>query len=139
MTGWWTVVTHPSFTLDNYREALTGGSTNSLAQFFINSIVITVPAVMLPILLASLAAYAFAWMHFPGRDTLFVADGSRVYRLLDDDSLAIVDIGSGENQEIGWLDVDHDVLWAFGAGVMSRTADGVNWTAVDVDFPLPWK
>jgi alpha-glucoside transport system permease protein len=72
-SGWWTAVTNPSFTLDNYREALTGGTTNSLAQFFINSIVITVPAVLLPILLASLAAYAFAWMHFPGRDTLFVA------------------------------------------------------------------
>jgi alpha-glucoside transport system permease protein len=72
-SGWWTVFTHPSFTLDNYREALTGGSTNSLGQFFINSVVITVPAVLLPILLASLAAYAFAWMHFPGRDWLFVA------------------------------------------------------------------
>jgi len=78
---------------------------------------------------------SLAWF----RDTLFVADGSRVYRLLDDDSLATVDIGSGENQEIGWLDVDRDVLWAFGAGVMSRTKDGVNWIAVDVDFPLPWK
>jgi alpha-glucoside transport system permease protein len=72
-SGWWTVFTNPSFTLDNYREALTGGSTNSLGQFFINSVVITVPAVLLPILLASLAAYAFAWMHFPGRDWLFVA------------------------------------------------------------------
>jgi alpha-glucoside transport system permease protein len=72
-SGWWTIFTNPSFTLDNYREALSGGSTNSLGQFFINSVVITVPAVLLPILLASLAAYAFAWMHFPGRDWLFVA------------------------------------------------------------------
>ncbi len=72
-SGWWTVFTNPSFTLDNYREALTGGSTNSLGQYFVNSVVITVPAVLLPILLASLAAYAFAWMRFPGRDWLFVA------------------------------------------------------------------
>lgn len=72
-SGWWTVLSNPSFTLDNYREALTGGSTNSLGQYFVNSVVITVPAVLLPILLASLAAYAFAWMRFPGRDWLFVA------------------------------------------------------------------
>ncbi|HET8614411.1 MAG TPA: carbohydrate ABC transporter permease [Actinomycetales bacterium] len=72
-SGWWTAFTNPSFTLDNYRQALTGGSTNSLGQFFVNSVVITVPAVLLPILLASLAAYAFAWMRFPGRDWLFVA------------------------------------------------------------------
>lgn len=44
-----------------------------LSQYFINTIVITVPAVLLPIFLASLAAYAFAWMPFPGRDAIFVA------------------------------------------------------------------
>lgn len=70
-TGWWTWFTNPEFTLDNYRETLFGGSTN-LATYFINSVVITVPAVIIPIALASLAAYAFAWMQFPGRDTLFV-------------------------------------------------------------------
>ena len=34
---------------------------------------ITIPAVIIPISLATLAAYAFAWMKFPGRDFLFVA------------------------------------------------------------------
>ena len=71
-SGWWEIVADPSFTLDNYREALTGGSAE-LATFFVNSIVITLPAVIIPITLATLAAYAFAWMKFPGRDTLFVA------------------------------------------------------------------
>ena len=61
------------FTLENYRQALEPGSSASLSQYFINTIVITVPAVLLPIFLASLAAYAFAWMPFPGRDALFVA------------------------------------------------------------------
>ncbi len=70
-TGWWTWFTNPEFTLENYRETLYGGST-SLATYFVNSLVITVPAVLIPIALASLAAYAFAWMRFPGRDTLFV-------------------------------------------------------------------
>lgn len=73
-SGWWTALTDPSgFTLENYRQALSPGSSASLSQYFVNTIVITVPAVLLPIFLASLAAYAFAWMPFPGRNALFVA------------------------------------------------------------------
>ena len=72
--GWWNAFANPgAFTLENYRQALEPGSSASFTQYFINTIVITVPAVMLPIFLASLAAYAFAWMPFPGRDALFVA------------------------------------------------------------------
>ena len=73
-SGWWTSFSDPSaYTLENYREALAPGTTASLSQYFINTIVITIPAVLLPLFLASLAAYAFAWMPFPGRDALFVA------------------------------------------------------------------
>ena len=71
-SGWWTVLANPSFTLDNYTEALTGSRT-ALASFFINSVVITLPAVVIPITLALLAAYAFAWIPFRGRNLLFVA------------------------------------------------------------------
>jgi alpha-glucoside transport system permease protein len=71
-SGWWTFVTDPSVTLDNYKSVLTGSDTQ-LATFFVNSIVITVPSVLIPITLASMAAYAFAWMKFPGRNVLFVA------------------------------------------------------------------
>ncbi len=73
-SGWWTAWRDPgAFTLENYRQALAPGSSAALGQYFINTIVITIPAVLLPIFLASLAAYAFAWMPFPGRDALFVA------------------------------------------------------------------
>ena len=71
-TGWWTVFTDPSFTLDNYDEVLFGGTTE-LSNYFVNSIIITIPAVIIPIVLASIAAYAFAWTSFKGRDFLFVA------------------------------------------------------------------
>jgi alpha-glucoside transport system permease protein len=72
--GWWNFFSDPSVTLQNYRDVLSGGSTGEgLAINLINSIVITVPAVLIPISLATLAAYAFAWMDFKGRDTLFVA------------------------------------------------------------------
>lgn len=71
-TGWWTAWRDPSFTLENYHEALFGSST-SLGTFFVNSIVITIPSVVIPISIALLAAYAFAWIDFRGRDLLFVA------------------------------------------------------------------
>ena len=72
--GWWNFFTDPSLTLQNYRDVLAGGSSGeSLTDNLINTIVITVPAVLIPISLATLAAYAFAWIDFKGRDTLFVA------------------------------------------------------------------
>jgi alpha-glucoside transport system permease protein len=70
--GWWNIFTHPQFTTDNYHSVLKGTDVN-LATYFVNTIVITIPSVLIPISLAVLAAYAFAWMKFPGRDFLFVA------------------------------------------------------------------
>ena len=70
--GWWNHLFGP-FTIDNYRTILDTSNSQSLAPFILNSLVITVPSVLLPIFLATLAAYAFAWMRFPGRDWLFVA------------------------------------------------------------------
>jgi alpha-glucoside transport system permease protein len=72
--GWWNFFANPSFTLQNYKDVLSGGVTGQgLGINLINSIVITLPAVLIPISLATLAAYAFAWMDFKFRDTLFVA------------------------------------------------------------------
>jgi alpha-glucoside transport system permease protein len=71
-SGWWTALSDPQFTLDNYNQVLYGGGTN-FATLFVNSLVITLPAVVIPITLALLAAYAFAWIKFRGRNILFVA------------------------------------------------------------------
>jgi alpha-glucoside transport system permease protein len=70
-SGWWTGLTGP-WTTENYSSVLKGTDVD-LATYFINTIVITIPSVLIPISLAVLAAYAFAWMKFPGRDFLFVA------------------------------------------------------------------
>ncbi|MCG2797587.1 MAG: carbohydrate ABC transporter permease [Cellulomonas sp.] len=72
-SGWWTFFTNPNLSLENYQQVLGGTGSDNLAPYFINSIVITVPAVLAPILIASLAAYAFAWMDFRGKNFLFVA------------------------------------------------------------------
>jgi alpha-glucoside transport system permease protein len=69
--GWWNIFGHPAFTLDNYRDALSSNS-GGLGTNFINSLIITVPGVIIPIALASLAAYVFAWVDFKGRNLLFV-------------------------------------------------------------------
>jgi alpha-glucoside transport system permease protein len=73
-TGWWNAVTDPSFTIDSYRRALTESTGGSLSMwdYFLNSVSIVVPATVIPIGIAALAAYAFAWMNFPGRHWLFV-------------------------------------------------------------------
>jgi alpha-glucoside transport system permease protein len=71
-TGWWTFVTDPNLTLENYADVLFGGS-QPLINYFVNSILIVIPSVVIPIVLATLAAYAFAWTRFPLRETLFVA------------------------------------------------------------------
>ena len=71
-TGWWTIWQDPSFTLENYHDVLFGSSTQ-LSTYFRNSLVITLPAVVIPISLALLAAYAFAWIDFKGKHILFVA------------------------------------------------------------------
>jgi alpha-glucoside transport system permease protein len=74
-TGWWTMFTDPSFTLENYETALSSGSSSNgnMWTHFLNSLAITIPATVIPIAIAAFAAYAFAWMRFRGRDWLFVA------------------------------------------------------------------
>lgn len=70
-TGWWTALQgQAEFTLDLYRQAL---STSGMERSFYNSLFITIPATVIPIMIAAVAAYAFAWMDFPLRDILFVA------------------------------------------------------------------
>jgi alpha-glucoside transport system permease protein len=72
-TGWWTFFSDPQVTLDNYRDVLSTEGANSLGQTFVNSFVIVIPSVIIPITIALLAAYAFAWIPFKGRNVLFVA------------------------------------------------------------------
>jgi len=71
-TGWWTFFSNPQLTLENYQAALSTETQSGLGSYFINSFVITIPSVIIPICLAALAAYAFAWIDFRGRDFLFV-------------------------------------------------------------------
>jgi alpha-glucoside transport system permease protein len=69
-TGWWTAFAHPGqFTLENYRLVLTG---KGIGSGFINSLIITIPATLLPILIGAMAAYPLSFYKFPGRKTMLI-------------------------------------------------------------------
>ncbi|SDO84664.1 alpha-glucoside transport system permease protein [Klenkia soli] len=72
-SGWWTVFTSPSsltrLTLENFGQAFTQAD---LGEAFANSLAISIPATIIPILVAAFAAYAFSFMQFWGRDVLLV-------------------------------------------------------------------
>ncbi len=68
-TGWWTGLVPPwSFTIQNYANVI---QAQGMGQAFINSLIISIPGTIFPILLGAFAAYAFAWLKFPGRDWIF--------------------------------------------------------------------
>ncbi len=71
-SGWWTVFAHPfdftQYTLANYSRVLTA---EDMFEAFVNSLIVTIPATVIPITLAAFAAYAFAWTRFRGRSFLF--------------------------------------------------------------------
>lgn len=73
-SGWWSVVGDPQLTVHNYQQVLRAGSGGAdLFQGFLASVAIAVPATLAPLGLAAVAAYAFAWARFAGRDGLFLA------------------------------------------------------------------
>jgi alpha-glucoside transport system permease protein len=68
--GWWTVFSEPSVaTFENYDELL---RNDDITSALLTTILVAVGGTVIPILVGALAAYAFAWLEFPGRDWLFL-------------------------------------------------------------------
>ena len=71
-SGWWTILFNPGnagWTTENYRRVFEG---TDLGSGFINSLVVAIPATVIPIMFAAFAAYAFTFMDFRGKDVLFI-------------------------------------------------------------------
>jgi alpha-glucoside transport system permease protein len=68
-TGWWKAFTELDFTLKNYDLVL---NANKMSSSFVNSALIAFPSTFLPLFIGALAAYAFSWIRFPFRDTIFL-------------------------------------------------------------------
>ncbi|MCF8531324.1 MAG: carbohydrate ABC transporter permease [Candidatus Nanopelagicales bacterium] len=73
-SGWWTVFTNPVITSSNYAEVLTGGSSlpDGITPFLFNTIAVAIPATVIPIVIACMAAYALVWIPFRGTTAIFV-------------------------------------------------------------------
>jgi alpha-glucoside transport system permease protein len=70
-TGWWTALLEPrQLTLENYTALL---ANETIVRSLWNTVLITVPSTVLVVMIGAIAAYALAWLDFPGRDWLFVA------------------------------------------------------------------
>jgi alpha-glucoside transport system permease protein len=68
--GWWEIFSRPSLaTFQNYRDVWDNPAIHSA---FFTTVWISLGGTILPIVVAALAGYAFAWLDFPGRDWLFV-------------------------------------------------------------------
>jgi len=67
-TGWWDIF-NLHLTLDNYSQVL---QAQGMLQAFLNTVFIAVPSTLLPLAICAMAAYAFSWMKFPFRDSLFL-------------------------------------------------------------------
>ncbi len=68
-TGWWETLSTLRFTAENYSAVL---GANGMLQAFVNNLIISIPSTLLPLTIASMAAYAFSWVKFPFRDGLFL-------------------------------------------------------------------
>jgi alpha-glucoside transport system permease protein len=68
-SGWWEALLSMRFTLANYETVL---SARGMGDAFITTLAITIPSTLLPVVLCAFGAYAFSWLRFPFRDTLFL-------------------------------------------------------------------
>jgi len=67
-TGWWDIF-NLHLTIENYSQVL---QAQGMLQAFMNTVLIAVPSTLLPLAICAMAAYAFSWMRFPFRDSLFL-------------------------------------------------------------------
>jgi alpha-glucoside transport system permease protein len=68
-SGWWEAVANWDFTIDNYRQVLQGAQ---MGESFFNSLLISVPSTIVPLFIGAMAAFAFSWIPFKFRDTIFL-------------------------------------------------------------------
>jgi alpha-glucoside transport system permease protein len=75
-SGWWTAIFNPfstQWTIQNFVQVLTTDNAGvNMGTAFLNSFIVTVPATVIPILIAAFAAYAFTFMEWRGRDIVFI-------------------------------------------------------------------
>jgi len=103
-SGWWSALFPPwNLSLDNYASVL---GEQGIGDAFVNSLFITIPSVIIPILVAAFAAYAFSWMNFPGRNLLFVAVVGLLVVPLQTTFIPILKLYAGISIHFGPVNID---------------------------------
>ena len=120
-TGWWDIF-NLHLTLDNYRQVL---EAQGMLQAFLNTVFIAVPSTLLPLVICAMAAYAFSWMRFPFRDSLFLIV---VGLLMIPVQVAFIPVLTGMRELLPWA--DHVQLRQARKGEVQVHADDGG----DVDF-----
>jgi alpha-glucoside transport system permease protein len=133
-SGWWNAITHPfDFTLDNYETVL---DQQGMGRAFLNSLIITIPSVVLTILVAAFAAYAFAWMQFPLRNTLFLIVVALLVVPLQMTLIPVLRLYDNLGDWFGFLNNDMPILGGRLFGTSSYTGIWVAHTAYGLPFAV---
>lgn len=98
----------PRFALDNYRNVLTA---SGLARSFLNSMTVAIPSTVIPILIAAFAAYALAWMPFPGRSLMIAAVVGLLVVPLQMSLIPLLKIYNSVGQAIGFDPKSYIGIW----------------------------
>jgi alpha-glucoside transport system permease protein len=133
-SGWWNAITHPfDFTLDNYETVL---DQQGMGRAFLNSLIITIPSVLLTILVAAFAAYAFAWMQFPLRNTLFLVVVALLVVPLQMTLIPVLRLYDSLGDWFGFLNNDMPILGGRLFGTSSYTGVWAAHTAYGLPFAV---
>jgi alpha-glucoside transport system permease protein len=133
-SGWWNVIKEPfDLTLGNYNEVL---GKRGMERAFINSVIITVPATALSILVASFTAYAFAWMKFPGRNALFLIVVALLVVPVQMTIIPVLQLYVNLNDNLTFLNNDLPLLGGRLFGVNSFPGMWVAHTAYGLPFAV---
>jgi alpha-glucoside transport system permease protein len=133
-SGWWNAITHPfDFTLDNYETVL---DQQGMGRAFLNSLIITIPSVLFTILVAAFAAYAFAWMQFPLRNTLFLIVVALLVVPLQMTLIPVLRLYDSLGDWFGFLNNDMPILGGRLFGTSSYTGIWVAHTAYGLPFAV---
>ncbi|MCB2116849.1 MAG: carbohydrate ABC transporter permease [Rhodobacteraceae bacterium] len=98
----------PRFTLENYRNVLTA---SGLGRSFLNSMTVAIPSTVIPILIAAFAAYALAWMPFPGRSLMIAAVVGLLVVPLQMSLIPLLKIYNSVGQALGFDPKSYIGIW----------------------------
>jgi len=120
-SGWWTALWEGGWTFDNYQTVLDtegGLPPPGFARAFLNTIIISVPSTILPIIVASLAAFGIVWMNFRLRNLVYLGIVAMLVVPLQVTWVPVLKL-------LSWVNLTGESFWAYGGLFLAHTAYGL--------------